>query len=190
MRRSPIWAVPLLLVACGGGASQKPAGNASNVTTQAEAARGGKILTFTVDNDNLMVDLVGSQDGATRPDGARDLVFAAELEGPFDAIFVYATDDRGNPTGLLRANTLTGGQESPPELGGVLETGKLSAGIHVAENGKFINKESGALPKLADEKHSLKLYIANTGVLQPGVHVRLYGRLVDGTLVKGPVIRY
>lgn len=128
------------------------------------------------------------KDGSLKPDSSVDLVFNLQVEGPLESLFILSCDEQGSPYGGFRANTLVGNQESPPELGGALELGRLSIGMGVEENGKFINLQNGSVPVLYD-RHDLTVYVANTNVLRDGF-IRAYGRQPDGTLVKGPIVRY
>ena len=125
-----------------------------------------------------------------KPDGNRDLAFNASIDGPFEALFVVSTNAKGEPGYGLRADTLTGGSEIPTELGGVIDTGKMTVGIGVVENGKFINGESGsaiASPGL----HNLTLYVPNSATLRPGSFVRLYVRAPGASaLLPGPIAPY
>jgi hypothetical protein len=149
-----------------------------------------KVTAFTVDADNLKVDRISMRDGGTRPDGNRDLVFDATVEGPCDALFLAASDEKGNPQYGFRADTVAGAEELPSELGSVVDVGRLTIWIAVVENGKFINQDGGKLSPLAAGPHSLKLYVPNPGNLDAGAHVRLYARALNGGLAASPVITY
>ena len=97
-------------------------------------------------------------------------------------------EPRYNDPALL-ANTLVGAEEAPEELGGTLELGRMTSGIGVMEDGKWINRENGSIG-IPEGRHHLTLYVANTGALHAGVYLRLIGRVPGGGLVKGPVISY
>jgi len=181
------WSFGVLVAICACGGQTAPV-----ATTTAHApprsSGTGKILSFAVAQDSLRADKVGLRDGSLKPDGSVDLDFTVQLEGPIDSLFIISCDEQGAPYGGFRANTLIGNQESPPELGGALELGRLSTGIGVEENGKFINLQNGSMPVLYD-RHDLNLYVPNTNALRDGF-IRVYGRQPDGTLVKGPIVRY
>ena len=149
-----------------------------------------KVTAFSVDIENLNVDKIAMRDGGIRPDGNRDLVFRATVEGPADALYIVTTSENGEPHYGFRADTIVGHEELPSELGSVVDVGRLTVWIAVVEDGKFINGEGGTLGNLSPGPHHLKLYVPNTGNLQPGSHLRLYARAPNGGLAKGPVIRY
>jgi hypothetical protein len=120
-----------------------------------------------VSSENLRVDKIGMTDGMLGPDGSADLVFTATVTGPFDALFVYSVDAKGTPSSGLRADTIIRTEEIPPELGSVVDTGKLTLGVGVIENGRFLNDPSGQV-KVAEGTHQLTLYVPNPTTLQAG----------------------
>lgn len=154
------------------------------------AADATKVTAFSVDIENLNVDKIAMRDGGIGPDGNRDLVFRATVEGPADALFIVTTSENGEPHYGFRADTIAGHEELPGELGSIVDVGRLTVWIAVVEDGKFINRDGGALVNLPPGPHHLKLYVPNTGNLQPGSHLRLYARAPSGALAKGPVVRY
>lgn len=149
-----------------------------------------KVTAFSIDIENLNVDKIAMRDGGIQPDGNRDLVFRATVEGPADALYLVTVNDKGEPHYGFRADTIIGHEELPSELGSVVDVGRLTVWIAVVEDGRFINGEGGTLGNLAPGAHQLKLYVPNTGNLQPGSHLRLYVRAPNGGLAKGPVVRY
>lgn len=167
-----------------------PAAPATPAKTTTTATTATTVVAFAVSPENLNVDKVGLRDGYQRPDGTRDLAFNATVQGPIDALFVVSTNQKGEPGYGLRADTLVGREEIPPELGGVIDTGRMTVGIGAVESGgtKFLNGESGSL-HLGNGVHNLTLYIPNTATLQAGTFVRLYV-LAGGVLVPGPVTPY
>lgn len=173
---------------CAGAASTTP-GGATTAKTSAAASSPTRIVSFAVSNENLNVDKVGLRDGFMRPDGNRDLAFTASIDGPYEALFIVSTNAKGEPGYGLRADTLTGTDEIPTELGGVIDTGKMTVGIGAVEGGKFINGESGSVHG-GSGVHNLTLYVPNTATLQAGSFVRLYVRLPGGTLLPGPITPY
>ena len=164
-------------------------GDTTAAKTTASAAS-TKITAFAVSIENLNVDKVGLRDGFMKPDGARDLAFTVTIDGPFESLFVISTNAKGEPGYGLRADTLVGNEEVPVELGGVIDTGKMTVGIGVVEGGRFINGESGSAHGGAG-LHALTLYVPNTATLQPGSFVRLYLRAPGSSaLLPGPVVPY
>jgi hypothetical protein len=149
-----------------------------------------KVTALSVDPENLNVDKVSMRDGGIRPDGNRDLVFRTTVEGPADALYLVSVSDKGAPQYGFRADTISGHEELPSELGNVVDIGSLTVWIAVVEDGRFINADNGGLGNLAAGPHSLKLYVPNTGNLRPGSHLRLYARAPSGGLAGGPVIAY
>jgi hypothetical protein len=149
-----------------------------------------KVTAFAVDIENLNVDKIAMRDGGIRPDGNRDLVFRATVEGPADALYLVTVNENGEPHYGFRADTVIGHEELPSELGSVVDVGRLTVWIAVVENGHFINGEGGTLGSLAPGAHQLKLYVPNPGNLLPGSHLRLYARAPNGALARGPVVPY
>ncbi len=149
-----------------------------------------KVTAFSVDIENLNVDKIAMRDGGIRPDGNRDLVFRATVEGPADALYLVTVNEKGEPHYGFRADTITGHEELPSELGSVVDIGRLTVWIAVVENNHFINGEGGTLGHLSPGPHQLKLYVPNTGNLAPGSYLRLYARAPNGGLAKGPIVRY
>ena len=183
--------VALALVAISLAACSGPAARGTTTTAKAgpAATSATTIAAFSVSNENLNVDKVGLRDGLIRPDGNRDLAFSTTINGPFEALFVVSTNAKGEPGYGLRADTLTGRDEIPTELGGVIDTGKMTVGIGVVEGGRFINGESGSAHGGAG-LHVLTLYVPNTATLQPGSHVRIYVKTPEGALLPGPIAPY
>lgn len=149
-----------------------------------------KVTAFSVDLESLNVDRIAMRDGGMRPDGNRDLVFRAVVEGPADALYLVTTSEKGDPHYGFRADTIVGHEELPSELGSVVDLGKMTVWIAVVEDGRFINGDGGTLGYLAPGRHELKLYVPNTGNLQPDSHLRLYARAPNGGLAAGPVVHY
>lgn len=149
-----------------------------------------KVTAFSVDIENLNVDKISMRDGGIRPDGNRDFAFRATVEGPADAFYIITVNEKGEPHYGFRADTITGHEELPSELGNVVDVGRLTVWIAAVENGRFINGSGGTLGTLPAGSHQLKLYVPNTGNLTPGSYLRLYARAPNGALAKGPVIPY
>jgi hypothetical protein len=187
---SLLLAAALLAVpACAGNAGSTASTPTTKTSTTATTTT-TKVLAFAVSNENLNVDRVGLRDGYQRPDGNRDLAFTAQIQGPVEALFVVSTNQKGEPGYGLRADTLIAHEEIPPELGGVIDTGKMTIGIGVTESGnpRFINGDNGSV-HLGDGVHNLTLYIPNTATLHAGSFVRLYVK-AGGALVPGPITPY
>jgi hypothetical protein len=189
----PARALPMVLLVLLAGALAGCSSNATPTPVTPAAAPSGvttKITAFAVSPENLNVDKVGLRDGYQRPDGNRDLAFTATIQGPIDAIFVVSTNQKGEPGYGLRADTLVGSEEIPPELGGVIDTGKMTVGIGITELGgaRFINGDNGSI-HLGDGLRSFSLYIPNTATLQAGSYVRMYVK-AGGVLVAGPITPY
>lgn len=149
-----------------------------------------KVTAFTVSNESLNIDKIGMRDGSIVPDGNRDLVFTATVEGPADALFIVNCSEKGEPFQGFRADTIAGHEELPPEFGSVVDVGRLTVWIAVVEDGKFVNAEGGTLGMLPVGPHNLKMYVPNTGTLRGGTHLRLYARGPSTGLVAGPVVPY
>ena len=81
----------LALAGCGGGGGETASGGpaaptASTVSTSASTPG----LKLAYSPDSRKVDKVGSADGAASPDGQKDVVITADVEGPAKALFVVA----------------------------------------------------------------------------------------------------
>ncbi len=195
MQRVPSLFLVLALSVCACGAKREPqtSGDPSQPGGRAAAPRpttsDTRIVAFSVSNENLRVDKVGIRDGVYKADGTLDLAFTATVEGPFEAVFVYSCNAKGEPIYGLRADTLTRGEEIPPELGSVVDTGKMTYGVGVFENGRLVNQESGRV-QLESGTHALTLYTPNPGMLKAGDHVRLWVKAPNGALVASPVALY
>jgi hypothetical protein len=176
---------PLALLGC----AEAPANTGGIDKPRPVVASSTRITAFEVSNENLNVDKVGLRDGFMKPDGNRDLAFTMTVDGPFDAVFVISVSPKGEPVYGLRADTLSPTQELPPELGGIIDTGKMTIGIGIVEGGRFINGESGAV-HAGPGMHNLTLYMANTATLNAGANVRAYVRVEGGPLVPGPIALY
>lgn len=180
----------VLLAACSGSQQQKPVdlGPSKNNTTVTKAVD-TKILSFAISPDNLKVDAIGMTHGSISPDGSRDHVFTATIEGPVDALYIAETNEKGDPQYGFRASTVPRNEDIPKELGGPVDTGSMTIGIGVVENKKFVNGEMGGV-NLPPGQHLLTIYAPNTAALQPGDFVRLWARSPTGGLAVGPVARY
>jgi Ethanolamine utilization protein EutJ (predicted chaperonin) len=116
-------------------------------------------------------------------------VFLATIDGPADALFVVEVNQKGEPVYGFRADSVIGAEDLPRELGGVVDTGRMTTGIGVVEDGKFVNADSGAVT-LGAGLHHIKIYAPNTNLQVAGDFVRLYVRAPDGPLVASPVAPY
>src|SRR6187402_111102 len=170
MRSSSLALGFLLAIAACGPPPAPPVTADSGQKQVVVAPDSAKVTAFSVDSENLLVDKIAMRDGGIRPDGNRDLVFRATVEGPVDALYLVTTDEKGIPLYGFRADTIAGHEELPPELGSVVDVGRLTVWIAVVEDGKFINTDGGALGTLAPGAHQLKLYVPNTGNLAPKSH--------------------
>jgi hypothetical protein len=182
----------LLLCACGKPEPATPTDTPVQLKHHPAGVAGGttKVSAFAVDTENLNVDKISMRDGGIRPDGNRDLVFRATVEGPADALYIVTVNEKGDPHYGFRADTIIGHEELPTELGSVVDVGRLTVWIAVVEGGRFINGEGGTLGSLPTGAHQLKLYVPNTGNLTAGAHLRLYARSPAGGLAAGPIIPY
>ena len=179
------------LVACSSKPTTATPSSPSAATTPTSTSGSKTTITaFAVSAENLAVDRVGLRDGYQRPDGNRDLAFTATIQGPVDAIFIVSTNQKGDPGYGLRADTLVGSEAIPAELGGVIDTGKMTVGIGVTapNSGRFMNEDNGSI-RLPDGVHVLSLYVPNTATLKSGSFVRMYVR-AGGVLVAGPITPY
>jgi hypothetical protein len=174
-------------VACSG--SPPPPADSASSKGAPKVSTTTRIPSFAVSNENLNVDSIGMRDGAVKPDGSRDHVFTAVIDGPVEALFLVEVNQKGEPIYGFRADTLVGTQDLPRELGGVVDTGKMTIGVGVVENNKFVNEDSGTVV-LGEGHHVLKLYAPNTNLLAAGDFVRLYVRSPDGGIVTSPVAPY
>jgi len=179
----------LLALACKG--PDKPADDTT--TTSSKKKPTGpvttKVTAFAVSSENLNVDKISVRDGITSPDGSRDLAFTATVEGPADALYLVTCTQKGEPLAGFRADTISGHEALPDELGSVVDVGRLTPWIGIVENNKWIN-DGASLGTLTPGPHPLKLYVPNTGGLREGTFLRLYARAPGGALVAGPIVQY
>lgn len=142
--------------------SSAPATPAASTTPPPTAAAAkGKFNTFSLAASSGKVDKVGNKDGAFTPDGVKDLVFDAEVEGPAVAIAIVSVDAAGQPNGTFSADTYVGDQTLPSEVGAGVKPGKATAGVAVYENDKLLNIKDGSLSALSEGKHKLVLHITS-----------------------------
>lgn len=176
------------LAACGGKPAAAPPSTTASETSPAKTT----IASFTVDPATRTEDKISGSDGAFHPDGGMDLVFAAQIEGPFKALFLIETDETGKPVHDYMANTLVGKEPAPKELGGILEHGKFTPGIAVFEGGQLVNEPKGSLGEkgIGPGRHALRLFINDDPRLGKNGHMQLMVLTPDSTLLKGPVIPY
>lgn len=120
----------------------------------------GKLLSFSFAPSSGKVDKVGTRDGALGPDGVKDLVFEAELEGAAIALMVVSTDASGKPNGKLTADTFVGTQLPPSEDSAEIKPGLMTAGIGVFENDRLLNAKDGSLEPLGEGRHRLTLHVS------------------------------
>ncbi len=186
--------VGVLVGACGASDTNQPPPDTAPRLKAAQNSGAGpgatKVTSFSVDRESLNVDKISMRDGGIHPDGNRDFVFRATVEGPADALYIVTTNEKGEPHYGFRADTIVGHEELPSELGSVVDVGRLTVWIAVVEDNRFINGQGGTLGNLPAGSHPLKLYVPNTGNLTPGSHLRLYARAPNGALAKGPIIPY
>lgn len=177
---------------CGGSSSSAPSAATPAPEAHSTEPVSTKVTAFAVHPENLNVDRIGMKDGAATPDGNRDLVFTATVEGPVDALYLVTTDSKGAPVHGFRADTIAGGEDLPQQLAaaGQVDTGKLTVWIAVVEDNHFVNTDGGRLRPISKGSHDIKLYAPNTGTLRPGSHLRLYARGQGGAIVGGPVVPY
>ncbi|WP_394850783.1 hypothetical protein LZC95_25415 [Pendulispora brunnea] len=173
--------------ACGGSSNTTAQTPSSSSTTVEVSASGASVRTLQIAPDSLRVDKVGGRDAYLYPDGLLDLAFVVDVTGPLAALFLMSTDERGEPDNFFRVNTMIGTEEAPQMFGGTLELGRMSSGLGVMEEGKWINKANGSVTIPAGQHH-LTLYTSNMGGLQSGRHLRVFGVLSDRSVIKGPIL--
>ncbi|WP_394840067.1 hypothetical protein LVJ94_24575 [Pendulispora rubella] len=172
--------------ACGGSsnAAQSPSSSSTSVEV---SSNGASVRSLQISPDSLRVDKVGGRDAYLYPDGLLDISFVVDVTGPLSALFLMSTDERGEPDNFFRVNTLIGIEEAPQQFGGTLELGRMSSGLGVLEDGKWINKGDGSV-SIPAGPHHLTLYTSNMGGLQSGRHLRVFGVLSDKSVIKGPIL--
>lgn len=173
----------LVVAGCAGGGAGDGAGPA--VPTGPANTAGG--IAFSFSPDSRQVDKVGIHDGALAPDGTKDVVCWAEVEGPATALFVAAVTNKGEPTGDFQADTLVGSEPLPIDLSLAGATGTESAGLFVFEGDKLLNTPDGALRPLGAGRHRLTLYMNDHPAIQGGI--RLFVLHADGSVAKSAILR-
>lgn len=161
---------------------------ASSATPPAKPALKGTVVSFARAAKSGTVDLVGEKDGSLKPDGVKDTVFDLEYDGaPATALFVMTTDAEGTLTSEFDADTLVGDQTIPSEIAGILNQGKTTYALGVYEADKLLNGKDGALAApLTEGRHKLALHISSKTF--PKAPVKIFVLLIDGTLIKGPMV--
>lgn len=170
------------LVGCGGAAVGESTGPVVSGPTR--GASGG--IAFSFSPDSRQVDKVGVSDGAMGPDGSKDVVCLAEVEGPATALFVAAVTSKGEPTGDFQADTLVGGEPLPIELSLAGAAGKDSAGLFVFEGNTLLTAPDGSLRPLAAGRHRLTLYMTDHAAIRDGI--RLFVLHPGGSVEKSAVL--
>jgi hypothetical protein len=178
-----ILALAVALAAC------EPQGARGPVNGSVDAKGPAQITAFSLSPESLHVDKVGMRSGALRPDGSLDLVFTATVVGPAKALYLSVANEKCDPVGGFRATTSVGNEPAPAELGGALELGRMSGGIGVEEQGKFVNADNGAV-FLPPGPHAVKLYAPNLGTLREGSVVCAYAIGTDGSVARSAPFRY
>lgn len=188
-----VLASSLTLLACGGAEqpkAQSPSNGAPGTNVSAApATTGADVASMKVADDSGKADKVGGSDGALKADGAPDLSFVADVTGPATALFLVSVNAKGDLTGEYQADTVTGLDQLPKNFPIAVRAGMLTAGIGVWENDKLVSKPDGTV-ELGPGPHRITMYVASTGVLQPGSSfVRLYMLRPDKSVVMGPVTK-
>lgn len=183
----------VLVSGCGGSeppvksASDATSGGSAPTTTTVQPSGAAKVKSFKQSAESLKVDKVGGSDGALKPDSSPDLAFEAEVEGPITAVFIISTDAKGAPNGEYQADSIVGLDELPKDFPLAVRAGMLTAGVGVWEGGKMLSRPDGSIEPIGPGPHKLSIYVASTGVLAPGGHVRLMVLRSDKTVAEGPV---
>jgi hypothetical protein len=140
-----------------------------------------KFLSFALAPTSGKVDKIGAKDGAFSPDGVRDLVFHAELEGgPVIAFIIVAND-------TFTADTFVGTQLPPSASDAEIKPGLGTVGIGVYENDKLANAPDGSLTPLPEGKHELTLYVSSAQAPRKATF-KAFAVLDDRSMVASPVI--
>lgn len=182
----PVWLSLALLVACGGGAAPEGAGPATPDPAGGGGTSAPSGASLSWSPDSRKVDKVGKEDGAASPDGQKDVVVIAEVQGPATALFVAAVTAKGEPTGDWQADTLIGDAALPIELSLAGPSGKTTTGLFAFENDKLINAPDGSV-KLGPGPHKLTLNMADHAAIKDGI--RLFVLRADGSIAKSPILR-
>jgi hypothetical protein len=140
-----------------------------------------KFVSFALAPTSGKVDKIGSKDGAFTPDGIRDLVFDAELEGASVIAFIIVAN------GAYTADTFVGTQLPPSDADAEIKPGLGTAGIGVYENDKLANAPDGSLTPLPAGKHVLKLYVSSREVPSKA-SFKAFAVLDDRSMVASPVV--
>lgn len=151
------------------------------------APKRGAFTSFAFAASSGKADMIGNADGALAPDGVKDLVFDAELEGgvPLVALMVVSTDADGKPNGKFNADSLVGTQLPPSENGAEIKPGMLTGGVAIYENDKLMNAKDGSLAPLPAGPHKLVVHISSKDA--PKGPYKAYAVFDDRTLVASPI---
>lgn len=143
----------------------------------------GMFHAFELASSSGKVDRVGARDAAMKPDGVKDLVFDAVVDGPAVAFVVVSVNATGQPDGAFSADTYVGGQTPPSEASMGNQPGRATSGIGVFEHDKPLNTKDGSLVRLADGRHNLTLYVSS----KDKGSFRAYAIYDDQSVVESPI---
>lgn len=181
----------LATAACGGAAAEGPK-NPGTLTNTPPLAGSSKasISGFAKRADSLKVDKIAGNDGNLKPDGRSDAAFDVTLRGPIVALYLFSTNDKGEPDGSWQYDTIVGKQAYPAAIKSLVAAGGMTAGIGVFEGDKVLNKDDGSFALSDAAEHKVSVYFSDIGAFQPGAHFKLVAETPDHELVSSNVIAY
>lgn len=181
----------LATAACGGAGGEGPknAGTLTNGTPPAGSSKPA-ISNFAKRADSLKVDKIAGNDGNLKPDGRNDAAFDVTLRGPIVALYLFSTNDKGEPDGSWQYDTIVGKQAYPAALKSLVAAGGMTAGMGVFEGDKVLNRDDGAFELSDTAEHKVSVYFSDIGAFQPGAHFKLVAETADHALLSSNVVAY
>jgi hypothetical protein len=173
------------LLACGGAEGAAPQ-TPADVATPAPPA----ITAFVKRADSQQVDKIGGNDGNLKPDGFKDAAFDVTLRGPIVALYMFSTNDKGEPDGSWQWDTRVADEAFPSALKSFRPKGGMTGAIGVFEGEKVLNAANGSFNLPAGSEKKVVVYVADQGAFQAGAHFKLVAEGPDHTIVDGPVLTY
>jgi hypothetical protein len=179
----------LAAAACGGGGGGSVDGPKNPGDVTPPTASKPAVMGFAKRADSLKVDKVAGNDGNLKPDGRNDAAFDVTLRGPLVALFLFSTNEKGDPDGSWQYDTIVGTQDYPATLKSYVAKGGMTSGIGVFEGDKLLNKDDGSLA-VDDKEHKVVIYLSDIGAFQPGSHFKLMAEAADHSILSSDVVTY
>jgi hypothetical protein len=174
------------VLACGGGAEEAAPKSPADVAKPAPPA----ITAFAKRADSQQVDKIGGNDGNLKPDGFKDAAFDVTLRGPIIALYLFSTNDKGEPDGSWQWDTRVANEAFPDALKSFRPKGGMTGAVGVFEGDQALNAANGGFTLAAGSEKKVVVYVADQGAFQAGAHFKLVAEGPDHAIIDGPVLTY